>query len=41
MVPRHAIVWIDVDDPLDDVLAEVLASGHSRFPLCDGDDRRR
>ena len=37
MVPRHAITWLDVDDPLDDILAEVLGPGHSRFPLCEGD----
>ena len=37
MVPRHAIAWLDVNDSIDSILAEVLASGHSRFPLCDGD----
>jgi putative hemolysin len=36
MVPRHLMVWIDVNDPLDDAIAEILASGHSRFPLCEG-----
>jgi putative hemolysin len=36
MVPRHAMVWIDVNDPLDEALTEILDSGHSRFPLCDG-----
>ena len=33
MMPRHAIAWLDVDDPLDDILAEILETGHSRFPL--------
>ena len=37
MVPRHAITWLDVDDPLDAILAEVLEAGHSRFPLSEGD----
>jgi putative hemolysin len=37
MVPRHEIAWIDVNDPPATILEEVLASGHSRFPLCDGD----
>jgi putative hemolysin len=37
MVPRHAITWIDAEDSLEASLAEVLASGHSRFPLCTGD----
>ena len=40
MVPRHAMIWIDANDPLDEAIAEMLASGHSRFPLCDGGDRR-
>jgi putative hemolysin len=37
MVPRHAITWVDVNDPIDEILGEVMASGHSRFPLCEGD----
>ncbi|MFT3974792.1 MAG: hemolysin family protein [Amaricoccus sp.] len=37
MVPRHAIAWLDVNDPMPAILDEVLASGHSRFPLCDGE----
>ena len=37
MVPRHAIIWIDADDPFEETLAEVLGAGHSRFPLCAGD----
>lgn len=36
MVPRHAMAWIDAGDPLEDVLEQVLAAGHSRFPLCEG-----
>jgi putative hemolysin len=36
MVPRHEIVWLDAGDPLDESLATVLGSGHSRFPLCEG-----
>lgn len=36
MLPRHAMVWIDAGDPIEEALAEVLASGHSRFPLCEG-----
>lgn len=37
MVPRHAISWLDVNDPMETILQEVLASGHSRFPLCNGE----
>ena len=36
MVPRHAMIWIDVNDSLDAAITEMLASGHSRFPLCEG-----
>ena len=36
MLPRHAMVWLDANDPFEEALAEVLASGHSRFPLCEG-----
>jgi putative hemolysin len=36
MLPRHAMVWIDASDPLEAILTEVIASGHSRFPLGDG-----
>ena len=36
MVPRHAMIWIDANDPLDTAIAEMLDSGHSRFPLCNG-----
>ena len=36
MVPRHEIAWLDVGDPLEENLATVMGSGHSRFPLCAG-----
>ena len=36
MVPRHAMFWIDADDPFEAVVEEVLKAGHSRFPLCAG-----
>ena len=38
MVPRHAITGPDVDDPLDaDPRRGARGSGHSRFPLSEGD----
>jgi putative hemolysin len=37
MEPRTNIVWLSADDPLEDVLEEIAASGHSRFPLCAGE----
>jgi putative hemolysin len=33
MVPRHAMIWIDANDPLEESVDRMLASGHSRFPL--------
>lgn len=36
MVPRADILWLDVDRPLEENLALVEGSVHSRFPLCRG-----
>lgn len=38
MVPRVQIVMIDVESPLPDILAAVVESGHSRFPV-HGEDK--
>src|SRR6185312_7948203 len=38
MVPRVQIVMIAADAPLSDILAAVVESGHSRFPV-HGDDK--
>ncbi|QAU25150.1 CBS domain-containing protein [Dyella sp. M7H15-1] len=38
MVPRVQIVMLDVDAPLPDILAAVVESGHSRFPV-HGEDK--
>jgi putative hemolysin len=37
MVPRPDIVWLDLADPLEDNLATVANTVHSRFPVCDGE----
>ena len=37
MVPRAQMVSLPVDDPLPQILAQVLESGHSRFPVHAGD----
>ncbi len=34
MVPRVDVVWLDLDQPLEENIAEIRESGHSRFPLC-------
>ncbi|THF56836.1 hemolysin family protein [Pseudothauera rhizosphaerae] len=36
MVPRSDIVWLDVSHPLDENLALIAATDHSRFPVCRG-----
>ena len=35
MTPRHEIVWLDLQAPLEENLAKVRESGYSRFPVCD------
>ncbi len=37
LVPRTEIVWFDVDAPIEEVRQEVIASGHSRYPVADGE----
>ncbi len=34
MTPRHDIVWLDVEDPLEENLGRIRNSGYSRFPVC-------
>jgi putative hemolysin len=36
MVPRADIVWLDTSRPLDQNLALIAESAHSRFPVCRG-----
>ena len=38
MIPRSQMVVIDIDDDFDDMLATIVESGHSRFPVI-GEDR--
>jgi magnesium and cobalt transporter len=38
MVPRSHMVVLDPEDPFDELLDTILASGHSRFPVI-GEDR--
>lgn len=37
MVPRTEIVWLDIDEPLDNLLQKVVESHHSRFPVAQHD----
>lgn len=36
MTPRTDIIWLDVEEPLEDNLQEILQSTHSRFPIGKG-----
>jgi len=36
MVPRGEIAWLDLNTPLDENLARIAGSVHSRFPVCRG-----
>jgi putative hemolysin len=36
MIPRAEIVWLDIADPLPELLQIVADSGHTRFPVCRG-----
>ena len=37
MVPRAQMQVIDIDAPLDKIIAQLNRTGHSRFPVIDGD----
>jgi putative hemolysin len=36
MTPRPAIVWLDIDDPPDQIWREMAGSHRSQFPVCQG-----
>jgi putative hemolysin len=36
MIPRAEIVWLDTSDTLEELLARIGESGHTRFPVCRG-----
>lgn len=36
MTPRTAIVWLDVNDPPQDIRRQLTESAHSRFPVGQG-----
>ena len=35
MTPRNEVVWIDLADPPEEIRRKVIASPHTRFPVCD------
>ncbi|QDV32746.1 hemolysin family protein [Tautonia plasticadhaerens] len=36
MTPRSEVIWLDVNDPPEEIRRRVSASPHSSFPVCDG-----
>jgi putative hemolysin len=36
MIPRAEIIWLEVDSPMSQVLAQLSEHGHSRYPVCNG-----
>ena len=36
MTPRTQIIWLDVNDSVEQIRARVSNGGHSRFPVCEG-----
>ncbi len=36
MIPRAEIVWLDTSDTLEELLARIAESGHTRYPVCRG-----
>jgi putative hemolysin len=36
MTPRSQIIWFDVNDSVEQIRVKVSESGHSRFPVCQG-----
>ncbi len=36
MTPRSEVVYLDIEQPFEDSLEQLIASDHSRFPVCRG-----
>jgi putative hemolysin len=36
MTPRSEIIYLDIEQPLEESLATLIASDHSRYPVCQG-----
>lgn len=37
MTPRSEIAWLDIADSREQLVAQLMASTHSQFPVCDGE----
>src|SRR4051812_27777788 len=37
MTPRPDVIWLDLGDSQQAIVAEIRAAGHSRFPVCRGE----
>ncbi len=36
MIPRAEIVWLDVNQPMPEIIAAISENGHTRYPVCRG-----
>jgi CBS domain containing-hemolysin-like protein len=36
MTPRGEVVWLDLEDPVDELRREILAAGHTHYPVARG-----
>ena len=36
MIPRAEIVWLDVNQPVPQIIAAISENGHTRYPVCRG-----
>ncbi|NLS76698.1 MAG: HlyC/CorC family transporter [Chloroflexi bacterium] len=36
ITPRPEVIWLDVNDPPEDIRAKIIAGGHSHFPVAEG-----
>ena len=37
MTHRSEMIWLDAEDPLEDNIRKIIASGHSNFVVCEGE----
>jgi putative hemolysin len=36
MIPRAELVWLDVNQPIEQLMLEMVEQGHTRYPVCRG-----
>ena len=36
MTPRPVVIWLDPDDPSEEIKREITATSHSHYPVAEG-----